>query len=140
MKKSTNTTIDDALVFNFKKYLEKEGNLIPITFGEDTEFAVKRTFLVYDVPEGLIRGSHAHHRCHQILTTITGTVKVCVQDGTKKKSVVLDSPDKAIWVPPGIWAEQEYSEGSILMVMCSHKFTRADYIEDFEVFKEWKKS
>lgn len=141
MKPSSQTSIEDVIEFSFKNFTEKEGQLVPITGGHDVDFVMKRIFYVYGVPSGETRGKHAHHQCEQVLVCLNGSVTCKLTDGSDNwKQVVLDSPNKAIHVPAGIWAEETYGDSAVLLVICSHKYAKADYIHDFEEFQEWKKS
>ena len=44
-------------------------------------------------------------------------------------------------MPNGIWGEETYlTEDTVLLVFCSTKFSKSDYIRDFDEFIEWRKN
>jgi dTDP-4-dehydrorhamnose 3,5-epimerase-like enzyme len=140
MPEPQKTNIDDVVYIYLKNYSEKGGKLVPVHTSDDFDFSIKRFFYVFDVPDNDTRGKHAHHRCDQILIAVSGTVDVLVRDGTREATHTLNRPNKALWIPPGIWAEETYCEDSVLLVLCSHRYARADYMNDWEEFKQWKAS
>lgn len=95
-----------------------------------------RTFYVYGVRVGDIRGNHAHKECEQFLICISGIVSITCDDGKNRKVYTLDSSLKGLYIPPMIWAEQFYhSSDTMLVGLASHPFDEEDYIRNYEEFK-----
>ncbi len=134
------TTVHDVTLFSYSEYIEEEGKLVPITGEEGITFPIKRAFYAYDVPNGVVRGKHAHHRCAQILICLKGNLVITVKDGVQEKEFTLNHPKQALYIPVGIWCEEQYNDDAIMLALASHKYAKADYIEDFEQYKEWKQS
>lgn len=109
-----------------------------LTFGEYEKhlpFAPKRYFIVYDVPSQHVRGEHVHRTLHQMLICVNGSCSVAVDDGRNRDEVVLDSPRKALYVPPMVWATQyRHSQDSMLLVLASDAYAPDDYIRDYDEF------
>lgn len=104
----------------------------------DLPFVPQRIFMVDSVPEGQLRGSHAHRACDQILIATSGSVTAAVDDGRNAYSVKLDRPDRALYMPHGLWGSQfAYSPGATLLVLASAPFDKADYIFDYEEFLDF---
>ena len=81
------------------------------------------------------RGHHAHKRCSQLLVCLAGVCEVLVDDGVTRKTIALDRPTLALYVPPSIWAEQRYrQQNAILMVLCDRSYEEDDYIRDYGEF------
>ena len=139
-KKAIENTIDDVLEFSFRYFTETEGNLVPVTSEHDVDFDIKRVFYTWDVPHGELRGQHAHHQCEQVIVCLKGELVVEVDDGVNKKIVTLNSPEKALYIPTGIWAQETYNNEAIMLAFCSNKYAKADYINDYEEFLEWRRS
>lgn len=100
---------------------------------------VSRCFWVYGVPEGKTRGRHAHKVCSQFLVAISGSVSVTTDTGITKREIVLNKPNIGLYIPPGVWGVQSnYSKDAILMVMTSHTYDAADYIDDYDDFLKFK--
>lgn len=85
--------------------LEKDlrGNLSVGEFERSVPFPPQRYFLVFDVPNGKVRGEHAHKLCHQFLICIKGSCAVVADDGLHRQEIFLDCPNKGVYLPPMIW-------------------------------------
>jgi UDP-2-acetamido-3-amino-2,3-dideoxy-glucuronate N-acetyltransferase len=109
-----------------------------LTFGEigkQLPFEAKRIFSVFGVPSRDIRGEHAHRKCHQLLVCVSGSVSVMVDDGRMRDTVVLDRPNRALHIPPMVWASQyRYSSDANLVVLASDVYDANDYIRDYDRF------
>lgn len=134
-------TIDECKIIDLRKINDPRGNLTPIESGVDLPFEIKRVFYQYDVPGGESRGAHAHINDQQFLIAVSGAFEVFVDDGQKSKIFTLNRPYYGLLVPPGIWsAEQEFSSGSVCLVLTDNGYDAADYIRDYDEFLEYKKS
>jgi dTDP-4-dehydrorhamnose 3,5-epimerase-like enzyme len=92
---------------------------------------------VYGVPTAEVRGEHAHHACHQFLVCVHGSVSVIADDGTAREEFVLENSSTGVYMPPMIWGVQyRYSADAVLMVFASHPYDAADYIRDYDEFRE----
>jgi dTDP-4-dehydrorhamnose 3,5-epimerase-like enzyme len=133
-------TIDDVRYINFDVYTDLDagwdwGNLVPIDLKDDLPFKVNRLFYVYSVRDDKKRGEHAHHKNEQVLICINGKCGVVCRDGKDTKSYMLDSPSVGLYVPEMIWDEQVYfTKDTVLVVLCSKKYDREDYIEDWDEY------
>jgi acetyltransferase-like isoleucine patch superfamily enzyme/dTDP-4-dehydrorhamnose 3,5-epimerase-like enzyme len=102
---------------------------------EGVPFVPRRWFMVYDVPGREIRGAHAHRECEQFLICAHGSVRVAVDDGTKRAEVTLSDPSQGIYVPPMVWASQfHYEPATVLLVLASLPYDADDYIRDYGEF------
>ena len=134
------STINDCQLIDLRKIHDPRGNLTPIEGGLDIPFEIKRVFYQYDVPSGESRGAHAHIKDQQFLIAVSGAFEVLVDDGLNSKVYTLNRPYYGLLVPPGIWsAEQEFSSGSVCLVLTDNGFDAADYIRDYNEFLEYKK-
>ena len=108
-----------------------------LTYGEydaHLPFIPRRFFLVFDVPAGETRGCHAHRRVTQALVCVSGRVAVAVDDGQRRDEIMLDSPARALVVPPLVWATQTFAEGARLLVLCSESYDADEYIRSYDEF------
>ena len=112
-----------------------------LEIAHELPFGCQRIFYTYTVPEGSVRGEHAHKQCEQFLIALRGILKVRVDDGLGHvDDIVLDSPSKGLWLPRGCWGEQSgHSDDNILLVLASHPYDNADYIRSYDEFLRWKK-
>jgi acetyltransferase-like isoleucine patch superfamily enzyme/dTDP-4-dehydrorhamnose 3,5-epimerase-like enzyme len=103
-------------------------------------FAVKRYFLVFEVPTAEVRGEHAHRAQHQFLVCVHGHCCIVADDGTHRQEFLLDSPAMGIYVPPMTWAVQyKYSADAVLLALSSGAYDPADYIRDYQDFLALRK-
>jgi serine acetyltransferase/dTDP-4-dehydrorhamnose 3,5-epimerase-like enzyme len=108
------------------------GNLTVGEFERHVPFIPRRYFMVFGVPSAEVRGEHAHRACHQFLICVRGACSVIADDGKRREEFRLDSPSKAVYLPPMTWGTQyKYSEDAVLMVFASHAYDADDYIRDY---------
>ncbi len=132
-------TVYDCSVVELGKIENNQGNLTVVQSNQNVPFDIKRVFYLYDIPGGEARGAHAHKQCHQFLVAVSGCFEVALDDGVNKRTVTLNRPFYGLHIPPGIWAaEQEFSSGSVCLVLTSETFSEEDYIRDYEQFKAYR--
>ncbi len=112
------------------------GNLVVGEFEQHVPFAVKRFFMVFDVPSAETRGEHAHKQCQQFLVCVKGSVSVVADDGENRQEFRLDQPDLGVYLPAGVWGIQyKYSADALLLVFASEHYDATDYIRDYASFQ-----
>lgn len=137
----TNTTINDCKIIQLPKEEDPRGSLTYIYENVQIPFPIRRVFYIYDVPAGKDRGAHAHRKCWQFITAVSGAFEVYLSDGTDEKTVILNRPYQGLLVPPGIWAqEREFTSGALCLVLASHEYDEHDYIRYREEFLEFRKN
>lgn len=134
-----NSTIYDCMLLTLPKNHQLNGNLTSITNSKEVPFDIKRIYYLYDVPGGNSRGGHAHKDLHQIMIALSGSFTVTLDDGNLKRSFLLNQPYQGLLIPPGLWRDLDnFSSGSICMVLASELYDEEDYFRDYEKFIEWK--
>ncbi len=134
-------SVSDCSLCELNKMHDPEGNLTYMYEKVHVPFPINRVFYSYDIPGGEDRGAHAHKKCHQFLIAASGSFEVVLDDGTNKRSVLLNRPFWGLHIPPGIWAsEQGFSSGSICLVLASHGYDADDYISNYDDYLEYIKS
>ncbi len=129
------TTIKDIQLIEFPKIKDRRGNL---SFVEQDiiPFEIKRIYYLYDVPSGSKRGGHSHIEQDAILIALSGSFDVVLNDGSNEKVYTLNKPNFGLHIVKGIWRElQNFSSGSICLVISSDVFNENDYIRSFKDFK-----
>lgn len=128
------TTVANIKVLPIPKIQDVRGNLSVIE-GDVIPFVMKRVYYLYDVPSGAERGGHSHKVQQEFLVALSGSFTVVLTDGKDKISVTLNKPNEGLWIPNGIWRELEnFSSGSVCLVIASDIFEEADYIRDYNEF------
>lgn len=138
---SGSKSVFDCSLCELNKMHDKEGNLTFMYENVHVPFPINRVFYSYDIPGGEDRGAHAHKHCHQFLIAASGSFEVALDDGTNKRTVLLNRPFWGLHVPPGIWAsEQGFSSGSICLVLASEGYSEDDYIRNYDDYLEYIKT
>jgi hypothetical protein len=74
----------------------------------------------------------------QFIISLSGSFDVLIDDGNNKKIIHLDRPYIGLHIIPGIWRELlNFSSGAICLVLASEKYDEADYLRNYEDFKEY---
>jgi len=131
-----NNTVHDCSVIDVSKIHNEAGNITVVENGNNIPFEVKRIYYLYDVPGGETRGGHAHYELEQFIIAASGSFDVILDDGKNRKRVTLNRPNLALHIVPGLWRElDDFSSGSISLVLASHEYDEKDYIRDYSEFK-----
>lgn len=135
-------SISDCYLVTFDKHhSDRMGNLSVAENGKDVPFDIRRIYYLYDVPGGEARGAHAHKGLCQLIIAASGSFVVTLDDGTDRKSFELNRPYIGLFVPPGIWRDLDnFSSGSVCVVLASEEYDADDYIRNYEEFLLFKAS
>lgn len=127
------SSVAECLKVPLQNIKSPEGSLIVVENNSHLPFAVRRIYYLYDVPFGSERGGHAHKELQQYLVALSGSFTVIVDDGTKRKEIFMNNPSEALHIRSGIWREiNNFSSGSICLVLASKEFAESDYIRDYQ--------
>lgn len=125
------SSIADCTVITLPKVLSENGSLTAINEFQEINFAINRIYYLYDIPGGEARGGHAHKNLYQLLVAASGSFTVTLFDGKQTKKIDLNRPYYGLIIVPGIWREiDNFSSGSICLVLASDKYDEQDYIRD----------
>lgn len=128
-------SIDTCQLISFPKIADPRGNLTFIEGGKHIPFDIKRVYYLYDVPGGSERGGHAHKMLHQVIIAMSGSFDVVLDDGKDKKRIHLNRSYSGLYVCPMMWRELDnFSSGSVCMVLASEPYDEADYFRDYQQF------
>lgn len=128
-------SIDLCKIVELPKIQDPRGNLTFIEGSIHIPFDIQRVYYLYDVPGGSARGGHAHKELHQLIVAMSGSFDVKLDDGKNKKTVHLSRSYYGLYVCPMIWRELDnFSSGSVCMVLASNKYDEGDYYRDYSEF------
>ena len=131
------TQVTGVTLHHMPRVVDIRGSLTVGEFDRSIPFAVKRYFLVFDVPSLETRGEHAHRTCHQFLICVRGSCAVVADDGRHRQEMLLDRPELGVHLPPMVWGIQyKYSADAVLLVYASHYYDNADYIRNYSEFRQ----
>ena len=117
------------------KISDHRGNLTFIEGGQPIPFEIQRVYYLYDVPGGAERAGHAHKKLQQLFIAMSGSFDLVLDDGVGKKTFHLNRSYYGIYVCPMIWRElNNFSSGSVCMVLASEYYYESDYYRDYSEF------
>lgn len=122
-------------VISLPKISDPRGNLTFVEGGDHIPFGIQRVYYLYDVPGGAERGGHAHKDLHQFIIAMSGSFDVVLNDGQRKIRYHLNRSYAGLYVCPMIWRELDnFSSGSVCMVLASNRYDEQDYYRDYAEF------
>ncbi len=127
----------EARIIQLPKNFDRRGNLSVIEEFNHIPFKIKRTYWIYDVPGGEVRGGHSYRQNQEFIVALSGSFDVILDNGRERKTFSLNRSYYGLYVPRGIWRQmQNFSTNSLALVLASIRFNPADYIYDYSLFKE----
>ncbi|KIO46671.1 MULTISPECIES: sugar 3,4-ketoisomerase [Porphyromonadaceae] len=129
-------TLNNVEIIHLPQFLDNRGNLSFIEQMKHIPFDIKRSYWIYDVPGGQIRGGHAYRKNEEFIVALSGSFDVVLDDGKEKKIFSLNRSYFGLYVPKCIWRQmQNFSTNSLALILASTPFDANDYIYDYELFK-----
>lgn len=127
-------------IIKIPKIEDPRGNL-SVLQGDILPFSFQRIYYLYDVPSGAERGGHSHKAQKEFLIALSGSFTVVLNDGHEIRTVTLNKPNEGLLIHEGIWRElNDFSSGSVCLVVASGEFDEEDYIREFSEFITDKRS
>ena len=124
-------------IINLPKILDRRGNLSFIEGNNHIPFTIRRTYWIYDVPGGEIRGGHAYRENQEFIVALSGSFDVVLHDGLQEQRYHLNRSYNGIYIPKMMWRSMEnFSTNSLALVLSSMDYSMDDYIRDFDQFKK----
>ena len=129
--------LESCKILNLPVVHDARGNLTAVESGRGIPFEFKRVYYLYDVPGGSERGGHAHKNLHQLIIAMSGSFDVHLYDGSNQYSFHLNRSYHGLYICPMIWREiDNFSSGSVCMVLASDFFDEEDYIRNKSTFDQ----
>ena len=130
--------LEEITLTDIPTITDTRGNLAVIE-KDYLPYPIKRVYYLFDVPSDSYRGGHAHKEQLEFLIALSGSFNVTLDNGSQKKSFLLNKPNKGLLLPTGIWRElEDFSSGAVCLVLSSGEFDEGDYIRNYQDFKNLK--
>ena len=127
--------IKECKIVDLPKISDPRGNLTFIEGANHLPFEIKRIYYTYDVPGGADRGAHAHKNLHQVIIAMSGSFDVVLDDGFDQKRFHLNRSYVGLYICPMMWRYLDnFSSGSVCLVLASNLYDANDYYRDYELF------
>ncbi len=131
----------EAKIINLPKFEDPRGNLSFIEEFKHIPFKIERTYWIYDVPGGQVRGGHAFKKQQELIVALSGSFDVVVDDGVKKQTFSLNRSYYGLYLPAGLWRQMEnFSTNSLALVLSSTHYNEDDYIFDYAEFLNFREA
>lgn len=129
--------LNGANIIQLPKNFDRRGNLSVVEELKNIPFEIKRTYWIYDVPGGEVRGGHAYRNNQEFIIALSGSFDVILDNGQIRTTYSLNRSYYGLYVPKGVWRQMvNFSTNSLALIMASIPFDSGDYIYDYEQFKE----
>ena len=127
-------------IIQLPKIMDVRGNLSFLQNEDQIPFNIKRVFWIYDVPGGETRGGHAFKTQQELIIVISGSIDIVVTDSRGKETkFCLNRSYSGLYIPPMHWRHLEnFSTNSVSVHLSSADFSEADYIRNYNEFKDAK--
>jgi hypothetical protein len=127
--------LNDCKIIELPKIQDPRGNLTFIEGSGHIPFEIRRVYYLYDVPGGSDRGAHAHKSLHQFIVAMSGSFDVVLDDGDRQRRFHLNRSYHGLYVCPLMWRYLDnFSSGSVCMVLASEHYNESDYVRDRKEF------
>ena len=128
-------SLSQCQIIELPKIADPRGNLSFIEEYKHIPYDIKRVFFLYDVPGGERRAGHALKSCNQFIIAASGSFDVTLDDGEDRQTFHLNRSYYGLHVPPLVWRELDnFSSGSVCMVLASKLYSETDYYRDYDNF------
>lgn len=126
-------------ILDLPKITDPRGNLSFFEFPAHIPFQIKRTYWIYDVPGGEIRGSHAFKEQQELIIALSGSFDVVINDGKNEMIFSLNRSYYGLYIPKMHWRRLEnFSTNSLALIVSDKNYESNDYVRDFDDFKKLK--
>ncbi len=125
-------------IINLPKFLDNRGNLSFAENNAQIPFEIARTYWIYDVPGGEIRGGHAYLELQEFIIALSGSFTVNLNDGIEDFTFHLNRSYFGLYVPKMYWRSMEnFSTNAIALVLADMEYDPNQYIRSFDEFKKF---
>lgn len=126
----------DCKIISLPKIQDPRGNLTFVEGGRHIPFPIQRVYYLYDVPGGAERAGHAHKVLHEFIIAMSGSFDVVLNDGEGMKRFHMNRSYYGLYVDAMVWRELDnFSSGSVCLVLASDLYDETDYYRDYESFQ-----
>jgi len=130
----------NARIINLPKIEDPRGNLSFIEEENHVPFKIERTYWIYDVPGGQVRGGHAFREQREFIVAISGSFDVMVDNGTARQIFSLNRSYYGLYIPAGLWRQmQNFSTNSLAIILSSTRYHEDDYLRNYDEFLNFRR-
>ncbi|MDO8183834.1 MAG: FdtA/QdtA family cupin domain-containing protein [bacterium] len=104
-------------------------------------FSIRRFYVVGGIKlPNIDRGGHAHKTLRQVIFCLVGNFTLRLDDGETKQEITMTDPAHGVILGSGLWHDMaNISSDCVMLIVADGQYDEADYIRDYEQFKNWVK-
>ena len=131
--KDTDSLPGNCRLITLPKFVDERGNLTFLEAEDAFPFPIRRLFWIYGVPDGKMRGGHAHQKNTQFIIPVSGSFKIWLDDGKERTLVTMDQANVGVLIPPKVWSELvDFHSDSVVLVVAALPYMPEGYINDYQ--------
>jgi hypothetical protein len=113
-----------------------DGFLTVAEYQRSIPFRINRVYFIAGVSNpDIVRGKHAHKALQQAIFCIKGSFKLDLDDGTTQVSVLMDRPDRGVYLGPLLWhTMHSFTPDCVILVLASEIYDESDYLRKYDDF------
>ncbi len=128
--------LENVRLIQLPKILDDRGNLTFFENEKQLPFAIARSYWIYDVPGGEVRGGHAYKTLQEFIIALSGSFDVVLDDGKQQKRFTLNRSYFGLYIPKMIWRHMEnFSTNSVALITADKPYDDTEYIRDITLYK-----
>jgi hypothetical protein len=132
--------MDTGTIISLPKILDERGNLSFFENDVKIPFKIARSYWIYDVPGGEIRGGHAYKTLQEFIVALSGSFDVILDDGESKTKFALNRSYFGLYVPKMAWRHLEnFSTNALALIVADQAYNESDYIRNYDDFIAYKR-
>ena len=127
--------MEKVKLVSLPKILDSRGNLSFIESENHVPFIIKRSYLIYDVPGGELRGGHSFINQKEMIVALSGSLDIVVDNGKDELKYSLNRSYQGLYIPNGTWRHMEnFSTNTLVLVVSNTLYDENDYVRDKKQF------
>ena len=128
-------TVDNIRLVELPKIYDPRGNITFLESHRHVPFKIKRSYWIYDVPGGEVRGGHAYRQLEEFIISLSGSFDVVLDDGDNRRKFSLNRSYFGLYIPRMIWRHFEnYSTNAVSLILSSRPYEEDDYLRNYEQY------
>ena len=108
----------DVIEIELPKVPDYRGNLSFLYSEDHVPFKIQQVYWLYDIPLGAKRKGYASTNHKEFIIALSGSFTISISDGSVKKELLLNNPQKGVFINSGIWREiRVLSNDSVALIL-----------------------
>lgn len=114
---------------------DRRGKLTYVEGDRDIPFPIERVYFISGVPLDAMRAGHAHRQIEEIIVCVAGRFRVTLDDGRERIDVLLDRPDRGLYISTFVWHElSDFSAEAVALGIASLPYDEEDHFRRYDEF------